>query len=187
MGRGGISVLQKVRLISAAFLMLAALVSPTIASARPLQCVSFAREVSGIELRGNAYTWWNQADGVYGRGHEPRVGAVMAMPSFGSMRNGHVATVAKVLNAREVLLDHANWSRPGMIERGVRAVDVSEKGDWSKVRVWHAGSGDLGQTSYPVSGFIYHDDGSVHFAAKPKMDHGFKLSDDVIQLASLEQ
>lgn len=103
------------------------------------------------------------------------------------MRNGHVATVAKVLNAREVLLDHANWSRPGMVERGVRAVDVSEKGDWSKVRVWHAASGDLGQTSYPVSGFIYHDDGSVHFAAKPKTDHGFTLSDDVIQLASLEQ
>lgn len=178
--------MRKVRLISAAFLSLAALVTPTLASARPLQCVPFAREVSGVELRGNAYTWWNQAEGRYSRGHEPRVGAVMAMPSFGAMRNGHVATVAKVLNDREVLLDHANWSRPGMIERGVRAIDVSEKGDWSKVRVWHAGSRYMGQTSYPVSGFIYND-GTVHFAAAPKMDHGFKLSDDVIQLASLER
>ena len=114
------------------------MVTPTLASARPLQCVPFAREVSGVELRGNAYTWWNQAEGRYSRGHEPRVGAVMAMPSFGAMRNGHVATVAKVLNDREVLLDHANWSRPGMIERGVRAIDVSEDNDWSKVRVWFA-------------------------------------------------
>ncbi|RJT25901.1 CHAP domain-containing protein [Chakrabartia godavariana] len=178
--------MRKFRLFSVAVLTLAALSTPTIASAKILQCVPFAREVSGVDLRGNAYTWWNQADGKYERGHAPRVGAVMAMPSFGSMRNGHVATVAKVISDREVLIDHANWSRPGMVERGVRAVDVSEKGDWSRVRVWHAGSGDLGLTSYPVSGFIYND-GSVHFAARPKADHGFKLSDDVIQLASLEQ
>lgn len=178
--------MRKFNLFSVAVLTLAALFSPTIASAKVLQCVPYARSVSGVEIRGNAYTWWNQAEGKYQRGHEPRVGAVMAMPSYGSMRNGHVATIAKVISDREVLLDHANWSRPGMIERGVRAVDVSEKGDWSRVRVWHAGSRDLGITSYPVSGFIYND-GSVHFAdVKAKAD-GFKLSDDILQLASLEQ
>ena len=178
--------MRKFRLFSVAVLTLAALSTSTVASAKALQCVPYARAVSGVEIRGNAYTWWNQAEGRYSRGHEPRVGAVMAMPSYGSMRNGHVATVAKVLNEREVLLNHANWSRPGMIERGVRAVDVSEKGDWSRVRVWHAGSGNLGITRYPGSGFIYTD-GTVHFAdAKPKAD-GFKLSDDILQLASLEQ
>lgn len=178
--------MRKFRLFSVAVLTLAALSTPTIASAKVLQCVPYAREVSGIEIRGNAYTWWNQASGHYARGHAPRVGAVMAMPSFGSMRNGHVATIAKVVSEREVLLNHANWSRPGMIERGVRAIDVSERGDWSKVRVWHAGSGDLGTTSYPVSGFIYND-GSVHFAEAKAKAEGFKLSDDIIQLASLEQ
>lgn len=178
--------MRKFNLFSVAVLTLAALFAPTIASAKVLQCVPYARSVSGVEIRGNAYTWWNQAEGKYQRGHEPRVGAVMAMPSYGSMRNGHVATIAKVISDREVLLNHANWSRPGMIERGVRAIDVSEKGDWSRVRVWHAGSRDLGVTSYPVSGFIYND-GSVHFAdVKAKAD-GFKLSDDILQLASLEQ
>lgn len=182
--------MRNIRQVAAAVCALVALSAPSLAEAKSrfLQCVTYAREVSGVEIRGNAYTWWGQAAGRYERGHEPRVGAVMAMPSFGGMRNGHVATVSKVLNDREVLLDHANWSSPGMVERGVRAVDVSEKGDWSKVRVWHAGSHDLGLTSYPVSGFIYQDDGKVHFAAaKPHIDRGALLSDEVFQLAALER
>jgi len=181
---------RKFHQVAAALLALVALSTPSLveAKSRFLQCVTYAREVSGVEIRGNAYTWWGQAAGRYERGHEPRVGAVMAMPSYAGMRNGHVATVSKVLNSREVLLDHANWSSPGRVERGVLAVDVSEKGDWSKVRVWHAGSHDLGLTSYPVSGFIYQDDGTVHFAAaKPRVDRGVLLSDDILQLAALER
>ena len=73
------------------------LFAPAVAHARGvLQCVTYARAISGIELRGNAYSWWGQADGRYDRGQTPRVGAVMAMPSFAGMRNGHVAMVSKV-------------------------------------------------------------------------------------------
>ncbi len=159
---------------------------PGFAHAR-LQCVPYARAVSGVEIRGNAHTWWGQAAGKYERGSTPREGAVMAMPGSGRMRLGHVAKVAKIVNEREVLLDHANWSRPGGIERNVRAIDVSAKGDWSRVRVWHAGSGDLGVTSYPVSGFIYANRAvpTMQFAAVKK-DRGPLLSDEVIRLASLE-
>lgn len=125
------------------------------AQARSLQCVPFAREVSGIELHGNADTWWGQAAGRYDRGTAPEVGAVMAFKATRAMPVGHVAMVSRIVSEREVLLTHANWSRRGGVERDVRAVDVSAAGDWSEVRVWFAGIGDLGTSSYPLAGFIY--------------------------------
>ena len=127
------------------------------AAAQFWQCAPYAREVSGIQIRGNANTWWGQAEGRYERGHAPRVGAVLAFEATHRMRVGHVATVSRVVSDREVLLTHANWSRPGRIERDVRAVDVSAAGDWSMVKVWYAPQGDLGTTAYPARGFIYAD------------------------------
>jgi surface antigen len=129
--------------------------SVTPAEAKGWQCVTYARTVSAVQIRGNAHTWWGQAAGRYERNRTPAVGAVMAMPGHGKMRLGHVATVSKIVSDREVLLDHANWSRRGGVERNVRAIDVSDAGDWSRVKIWFAGNGDLGTTSYPVSGFIH--------------------------------
>ena len=124
-----------------------------------LQCVPFARAESGVEIRGNAKTWWSQAAGTYERGDEPRKGAVMAFAGTGGMPLGHVAVVKKIVSDREILIDHANWSpingRRGQIERNVRVVDVSSDGDWSMVRVWYAPIGDLGLRANPVQGFIY--------------------------------
>ena len=124
-----------------------------------LQCVPYARQVSGIQLYGDAWTWWDQAEGRYARGHTPRVGAVMAFQPYGNMTLGHVAAVSRVIDARTVLLRHANWSpiegRRGQIEDDVRAVDVSPDNDWSEVRVWYAPIQDLGTTAWPVAGFIY--------------------------------
>jgi len=125
------------------------------ASAKYLQCVPFAREVSGIDIRGNANTWWGQAAGRYDRGTTPAVGAVMAFKATSRMRVGHVAMVSRIVSEREVLLTHANWSRRGGIERDVRAIDVSPAGDWSEVRVWFAANHDLGTSVNPVQGFIY--------------------------------
>ncbi|MCI4591337.1 CHAP domain-containing protein [Sphingobium sp. BYY-5] len=127
------------------------------ATAHTLQCVPFARQASGIQLFGNANTWWGQAEGHYDRGHEPRVGAVLAFSSSRAMPIGHVAMVSKVVNDREVLLTHANWSYRGGIERDVRAVDVSPNNDWTDVRVWYAPIGGLGLRSNPAKGFIYAD------------------------------
>jgi hypothetical protein len=131
---------------------------PAPASAH-LQCAPYAREVSGVALHGNAGTWWGQADGVYRRGHEPTPGAVLAFKSTGAMRYGHVAVVSKVLDSRHVLLNHANWTGHGDIQRAALAVDVSEAGDWSAVRVWHSGTGSLGLRSNPTYGFIYSEHG----------------------------
>jgi surface antigen len=127
------------------------------AAAQFWQCAPFAREVSGIQIRGNANTWWGQAAGRYARGNAPKVGAVLSFQSTRRMRVGHVAMVSRIVSDREVLLTHANWSRRGGIERDVRAVDVSTAGDWSQVKVWYAPQHDLGTSSYPTNGFIYAD------------------------------
>ncbi len=146
-----------IRVLTARFALMAAcgLMTATPAVAQFWQCAPYARQISGIEIRGNANTWWNQAAGRYDRGHAPRPGAVLAFEATGRMRVGHVAMVSQVVSDREVLLTHANWSRRGGIETDVRAVDVSDAGDWSRVKVWYGPSHGLGTSSYPTKGFIY--------------------------------
>jgi len=123
------------------------------------QCVPYARQISGIAIYGDAFTWWDQAVGRYARGTRPQPGAVMVFKPFGQMRLGHVAAVSRILDLRTVLLRHANWSTVngsrGRIEDGVPAVDVSTANDWSQVRVWFDPLRDLGATHWPVRGFIY--------------------------------
>lgn len=155
---------------AAAVMMLTGMLASAPAAARDyLQCVPFARAESGVEIRGNAKTWWSQAAGTYERGDEPRQGAVMAFAGTGGMPLGHVAVVKKIIGDREILIDHANWSpingRRGQIERNVRVVDVSNAGDWSMVRVWYAPIGDLGLRANPVQGFIYAGGNRHHDAA----------------------
>ncbi len=131
------------------------LMTSTPAAAQFWQCAPYARTISGIDIHGNANTWWSQAAGRYDRGNAPKVGAVLSIQSSARMRLGHVAMVSSVVSDREVRLTHANWSRRGGIERDVRAIDVSAKGDWSLVKVWYASNGDLGTTAYAANGFIY--------------------------------
>jgi len=125
----------------------------------PWQCVTFARAFSGIELFGNAATWWHAAVGRYDQGFAPRVGGVLVFKPFARMHVGHVATVSAIVSPREIRVTHANWSpidgRRGQVEQDVTVVDTSAAGDWSRVRVWYAPLGDLGTTDYPVYGFIY--------------------------------
>lgn len=118
-----------------------------------LWCVPFARAVTGVEIRGNAKTWWAQAAGKYARGDEPQIGAVMAFAASRSMPKGHVAVVSQVLSDREILIDQANWER-NRVTQDTLVVDVSDKGDWSAVKVANSG-GTLGRVN-PVNGFIYN-------------------------------
>jgi surface antigen len=157
------------------------------AQAFALQCVPFAREISGVNIHGNARTWWGQAAGRYERGTAPLVGAVMAFRPTRAMPIGHVATVSQIVSEREVLVSHANWSlirgRRGQIERNVRVLDVSSAGDWSKVRVWYAPLQDLGTSTYPLYGFIY----SKNKASAPTAPvERYQLGSDIVRLAALE-
>jgi surface antigen len=123
-----------------------------------IQCVTFARAASGIEVSGNAADWWNNAAGIYQRGSQPEPGSVLNFRANGRMRLGHVAVVTGVDNSREIEIDHANWSGPGIgrggVSRNVTVVDVSPNNDWTAVRV-ALGHGDEFGSVYPTFGFIY--------------------------------
>jgi hypothetical protein len=140
-------------------------------AAAALQCVPYARAQSGIDIRGNALTWWSQAEGRYNRGAEPQVGAVLAFRPTRAMPIGHVAVVAEIIDSRHLYLNHANWSGPGRIERRALAEDVSENGDWSVVRVWFAPQGSLGLRANPTFGFIYNEapGAAPAIAARPQI------------------
>lgn len=120
-------------------------------SGAPLECAIYARERSGVEIFGDARSWWPQAQGRYPREAQPSAGAVMVM---GGTEGGHVAVVTHVLNERQIVIDHANWLGDGEIVTDALVEDVSEANDWSAVRVWNAETNEMGARAYPVLGFI---------------------------------
>src|SRR5689334_8493577 len=109
-----------------------------------LQCAPFAREQSGIEIYGNANTWWGQAAGRYPRSNSPAPGSVLVMRGYNDARRGHVAVVREVVSSRVILVDHANWLNRGEISTNVPVADVSPNNDWSEVRVWWIPAGQWG-------------------------------------------
>ncbi len=135
------------------------------------QCVPFARLLSGVQIYGDAWTWWKQAVGKYDVGFTPKAGAVLCFKPSGKMRLGHVAVVTQVLTDRVIQITHANWSRiggtRGQIEKDVTVIDVSPAGDWSSVKVWYDPIRDLGSSTYPTHGFIYQDDNALRQASAP--------------------
>jgi surface antigen len=121
------------------------------AAGRRVWCVPFARNASGIEIRGNAGTWWSKAKDGFARGHEPVVGAVMAFSATRKLPLGHVAVVSDVVSEREIRIDHANWHR-SKVSLGMAVIDVSESNDWSAVRV--ESNPDTFGRIYSIDGFI---------------------------------
>ena len=123
------------------------------------QCAQFARLFSGIDIRGDAWSWWEKATGKYLKGFKPQEGSVLVFRPSGAMRLGHVAVVSQVLTERIIQVTHANWSliegKRGQVEKDVTVVDVSPAGDWSQVKVWFDPRGQLGTTTYPTYGFVY--------------------------------
>ncbi len=133
------------------------------------QCVPFARLISGIQIFGDARTWWGQARGRYETGYTPKAGSVLCFQPTGRMRLGHVAVVSQVLTDRVIQITHANWSviegTRGKVEKDVTVVDVSPTGDWSQVKVWYDPARDLGSTVYPTHGFIYQNAQAIAVAS----------------------
>ena len=168
---------QKVqrRLLIAAFAAGALFCAPGPAHAEMVNCVQFVKKISPVALHGNAYEWWDAAAGSYGRGSQPKPGAVMVFSKSRHLPYGHVAVVQHQIDQRTLLIDHANWSRfggrKGHVERSVRVVDVSERNDWSRVRVWYHSLSDVGSTVYDLRGFVYPT-ATPAAAAKPPRRHG---------------
>lgn len=67
---------------------------------------------------------------------------------------GHVAVVTRVIDARLIEVDPANWAFPGAISHGVQVFDVSESSDWTTVRVELRQRDHFGSV-YATNGFIY--------------------------------
>ncbi|MBR0551485.1 CHAP domain-containing protein [Stakelama marina] len=132
------------------------------------QCVPFARQASGIQIHGDAWTWWAKAKGRYERGQTPEIGSVLVFAKSPQLPLGHVAVVSRIVDRRVLMITHANWSRidgeRGHAERDVTLFDVSKAGDWSEVRVWYRDSHGLGATTYPTYGFIYGESASANVA-----------------------
>ncbi|SOC29662.1 Surface antigen [Thalassospira xiamenensis] len=131
-----------------------------------LQCVPYARAVSGIEIYGDAWTWWDQAKNTYSRGKKPEVGAVLALKKTSRLKYGHVAVVAAILDSRKIMVNHANWGSDsrtrGKVHYRQPVVDVSPNNDWSEVRMMNT-IGTFGRV-YPAHGFIYqpHETAEAH-------------------------
>ena len=132
-------------------------------------CVAYARDVTGIHLDGNAASWWLHAEGRYDRGHTPTPGAVLVFRPYAGMHVGHVAVVSRVVSAREVLVDQANWVR-GRVTQSMSVVDASPLNDWTSVKVQFGGSHGRENPTY---GFIYPHTVPASFAetiAEPPHD-----------------
>jgi hypothetical protein len=118
------------------------------------QCVPYARSRSGIKIFGDAYTWWNSAQGQYARGNLPIAGSVLVLSKTKRLRRGHVGVVTAVVSEREIRLDHANW-QPDAIITNMAVMDVSPANDWSQLRFWNKDARKWGAI-YPASGFVYN-------------------------------
>jgi surface antigen len=144
------------RMIFAALLLLLALPTPP-AFASFLNCVQYVRQVSQLDISGNAWMWWNNAKGHYNIGHRPARNSVLVFQRTKAMSAGHVAVVRDVLDRRTIRIEHANWApRNGMKGRVSTELveDISENNDWTSVRVMHKPSMSFGKP-YATNGFIH--------------------------------
>ncbi len=155
--------LKRTKALAGTFTVIAALLlAPAGAAADGYwQCVPFARLISGIQIWGDAWTWWKQAAGKYETGAQPKFGAVLCFKPTARMKLGHVAVVSQVLTDRVIQITHANWSEiggtRGQVEKDVTLIDVSANNDWSQVKVWYDPVRQLGGSVYATHGFIYQD------------------------------
>jgi hypothetical protein len=135
-----------------------------------MQCVPYAREVSGIDITGDAWSWWDSADGKYQRGHQPRFMSVLVLSRTDRLKLGHVAVVVDVLGPREIRVTHANFGSDPIGRRiiydSMPAIDVSPGNDWSVVRFWNYQAKAWGIT-YQASGFIYPERAGTTVSAGP--------------------
>lgn len=144
------------------------LTGPNVAavSAHPgLDCAPFARSLSGVQLRGDAYSWWAGAEGRYDRSAQPEVGAVLVLRRTSRLPSGHVAVVSRLLGSRQALLIQANWIH-GELTQDQLVVDVSPRNDWTEVRMWWPPTGALGVHVYEAYGFILPPVPTTHDALR---------------------
>jgi surface antigen len=141
------------RCASVAALLLLTLLAGCGGGGSSLECAPYARSLSGIQLYGPAYAWWDEAAGHYARTQHPERGSVLVFRRSSRLPDGHVSVVRRVLSDRLILVDQANWVHH-RVGKDDQVLDVSPENDWTAVRVWWPPSGALGVTTYATYGFI---------------------------------
>ena len=135
-----------------------------------LECAPFARALTGVQLTGAAYSWWEEAAGRYQRSSQPSQGSVLVLRQDSRLPYGHVAVVSRVLSGRQIMVTQANWVHH-RISEDQPVIDVSAANDWSVIRVWWPPSDQMGITDYAVRGFVLPDRPASHdqlIAATPR-------------------
>ena len=125
----------------------------------PTQCALFAREFTGINIRGDAWSWWNlAATQQYPRANVPKPDTILVLRATQQLKLGHVGIVKKVVGPREILITHANWGNDDptrrIIHDSTAVVDVSPQNDWTQLRFFNAPAHAFGKV-YAAYGFIY--------------------------------
>ena len=118
-----------------------------------LECVPFARALSGVALTGTADGWWDAAADRYRRSSRPEPGSVLVFRASDRLPSGHVAVVSDVIARRKIVVTQANWVHH-RITLDQAVIDISPDNDWSSVRVFWPPSNGMGAGEYPTYGFI---------------------------------
>ncbi|WP_051341563.1 CHAP domain-containing protein [Azospirillum halopraeferens] len=155
-----------IRLSLAAFLAFSPMIVP---AAQAQDCVRTVRALSDFTIRGDAWLWWSRAEGQYARDTRPAAGSVLVFKRSGRLNRGHVSLVSRVIDSRTIEVDHT-WLDGEGLRRNMRVMDVSGRGDWSTVRVWHEPSAQWGLRTYPTYGFILPD-GTEPQRTGPRMEY----------------
>lgn len=122
------------------------------------QCVPYARRISGIDLYGDAYSWWDSARPRYRCGQTPQVGAAFILASTAKMPEGHVAVVTGIADSRHITVTHSNWGnnrgRRKILYHAMPVEDISPDNNWTRVKFWNYEENVYG-FPYAAKGFIY--------------------------------
>jgi surface antigen len=118
-----------------------------------MSCVPYARQVSGLAVSGDAWQWWDAAQGRYAEAKVPSQGSVLVFRQTRRLPSGHLAVVSSILSPRRIIVTQANWV-PYRVTDDQPVLDVSPLNDWTAVRVWWPPSNAWGVTVYPTYGFI---------------------------------
>ena len=123
----------------------------------PIQCVHYARKVSGFPIYGDAYTWWYQTPAEK-RSSVPQKGAVLVLSKTKKLTRGHLAVVKDIISPRRILVTHSNWGYDHdtrrIIYETMLVEDISAINNWSRLRFWNKEINSFG-LPYEAYGFIY--------------------------------
>lgn len=86
----------------------------------------------------------------------------MVLAGYSTPEHAHVAVVRRIVSAREIRIDHANWLNNGAIFMDDPVADVSADNDWSRVLVWNVQTSAWGTHTYNVTGFIEPKDSAAN-------------------------